>query len=195
MAIRDINLIDSDILTRRYLLRHLALWAGCLIIALALTGGFYRFQLRSVSAQKSGRGSLQQMHANLEARINEIKNLQAELENLRRQQHALGSITPQQPFSRILVKLAGIMNPYTWITQLVLDSGAAKTPAVDLKLTGFSRSNEDLGDFINRLSNDAMFNAVVLQFVRENETAPSNQTAAETRSQIQFQITCTLARG
>jgi Tfp pilus assembly protein PilN len=195
MAIRDINLIDSGILTRRYMLRHLVLWAGGLMVTLALIGGFYGFQLRTGGISRHSRESLKKIHARLEARIKTIKDLQVELETVRRRQSALETVTNKRPFYQILVKLAGMMNQDTWITQLALSDVAGKTPGNDLKLTGFSRSNEALGNFMNRLDSEPMFNAVVLQFARENETAASDQAAAGAVPRIQFQITCTIARG
>ena len=139
MAIRDINLIDSSILDRRYILRHLVLWAGCLMVSLALIGGFYGFQLRTARSFQQNRGSLNKIRASLEARIKTIKDLKVELETVRRQRHALETVTNKRPFYQILVKLADIMNKDTWITQLALSAGAGKTYQTDLTLTGFSR--------------------------------------------------------
>lgn len=192
MAIREINLIDPGILVRRHMLQHLMFWGGGLIVALAMIGGFYLFQSHAVFAKKSKRGSLQQMRADLKLKIEEINRLQAAVKNLRNQQNALGAVIPKQPFYRILAKLADIMNEYTWITQLALDNGPGRDSGSMLKLTGLSRSNEDLGDFMNRLANEPIFNDVVLQLAKEGARAQSIKNSGGAMQQIQFRIECSI---
>lgn len=193
MAIREINLIDPGTLVRRHMLQHLIFWGGGLIVALAMIGGFYLFQAQAVSGKKSSRGSLEQVHADLALKIEEINRLKAEVENLRRQQNALRTAIPKQPFYRILAKLAGIMNAYTWITQLALDTGPGQDSGSKLQLTGLSRSNEDLGDFMNSLANEAVFKDVVLQLAKEGARAQSIKNSGEAMPQIQFKIECSIA--
>ena len=193
MTIREINLVDPGTLVRRHMLQHLMFWGGGLIVALAMIGGFYLFQSQVVFAKKSKRGSLQQMHRDLELKIEEINRLQAQMQTLRNQQNALGAVIPKQPFYRILTKLADIMNAYTWITQLALDVGPGHGSGSMLKLTGLSRSNEDLGDFMNRLANESMFNSVVLKLAKEGAGAQSTQNNGAAVQQIQFKIECSIA--
>ncbi|MEE8430040.1 MAG: PilN domain-containing protein [Candidatus Desulfatibia sp.] len=192
MAIREINLIDPGILVRRQMLQHLIFWGGGLIVALAMIGGFYLFQAQAVLGKKSSRGSLQQVHADLALKIEEINRRQAEVENLRQQQNALRTVIPKQPFYRILAKLAGVMNAYTWITQLALDIGPGQDSGSKLQLTGLSRSNEDLGDFMNSLADEAMFKDVVLQLAKEGARAQSIKNSGEAMPQIQFKIECSI---
>ena len=192
MAIREINLIDPGTLVRRHMLQHLMFWGGGLIVALAMIGGFYLFQSHAVFAKKSKSESLQQMRADLKLKIEEINRLQAAVKNLRNQQNALGAVIPKQPFYRILAKLADIMNEYTWITQLALDIGPGRNSGSMLKLTGLSRSNEDLGDFMNRLANEPIFNGVVLQLAKEGARAQSIQNSGGAMQQIQFRIECSI---
>ncbi len=195
MAIREINLVDPGTLVRRHMLQHLMLWSGGLIVALAMIGGFHLFQSQAVFAKKSKREPLQQMHADLELKIEKINSLQVQMTNLRNQQNALGAVISKQPFYRILAKLADIMNEYTWITQLVLDIGPGQDSGSMLKLTGLSRSNEDLGDFMNRLANEPIFNGVVLKLTKEGAGAQSMLNTGEALPQIQFKIECGIAGG
>ena len=195
MAIREINLIDPGVLVRRHMLWHLIFWAGGLIVLLALVGGYYLFQSHAALAQKSNQGVLTQMYADLELKIEEINRLQAEMNFLQQQQNALETVTVKQPFYRIIAKLTAVMNRYTWITKLDLDIGKKQDSGSHLQLTGFSRSNEDLGDFMNRLANEPMFNAVVLQVAKESKRAQTMQNAGEEMGQIQFQIKCGIAGG
>ncbi len=195
MAIREINLVDPGTLVRRHMLQHLMFWGGSLIVALAMIGGFYLFQAQAVLGKKSSRGSLQQMHADLALKIEEINRLQAEVGNLRKQQNALGTVIPKQPFYRILAKLAGIMNEYTWITQLALDTGPKQDSGSLLKIAGLSRSNEDLGDFMNSLANEPMFKDVVLRLAKEGGRAQAIQNTGAAMQQIQFKIECSITGG
>ena len=190
MTIREINLVDPGILVRRHMLQHLMFWGGGLIVALAMIGGFYLFQSQAVFAEKNKRGSLQQMHTDLELKIEEINRLKAVVENLRNQQNALGAVIPKQLFYRILAKLADIMNEYTRITKLALDIGPGHESGSLLKLDGLSRSNEDLGDFMDRLANEPIFNGVVLQLAKEGAGAQSIQNTGAAVQQIQFKIEC-----
>ena len=192
MAIREINLIDPGTLVRRHMLQHLIFWGGGLIVALALIGGFYLLQSQAVLGKKSSRGSLQQMQADLALKIEQINRRQTEVENLRRQQNALGTVIPKQPFYRILAMLADIMNAYTWITQLTLDTGPELDSGSKLQLTGLSRSNEDLGDFMNSLANEPMFKDVVLRLAKEGARAQSIKNSGEAMQQIQFKIECSI---
>jgi Tfp pilus assembly protein PilN len=195
MALRDINLVDPDILLRRYMLRHLVLWAGCLLVALVVIGGFYGFQLHAATAQKKSLTSIKQMHSDLAIKIEEIKRLQTEFKTLSKQQQALEAITKKPPFFRILLILSRIMNEDTWLTQLALDGDQGDESADQLDLVGFSRSNEHLGDFMNHLSAEPMFESVLLQFAKEGETAPDEQNSPEAMPPIQFKILCKVTRG
>lgn len=195
MAIREINLVDPGILFSRHLRRHLAFWAGCLAVILMLIGGFYLFQTHAAAAGKRRSGSLQQLHSDLKSKIDEIQRMQAELATLKKRQAVLEKEVIKRPFYQILAQLAEIMNEYTWITQLALDSGQAGGSGLRLKLTGFSASNDHLGNFISRLSNTPGFKGVVLEFAREVEKTPSGPDMNSAGSQIRFQITCEITGG
>lgn len=190
MAIREVNLIETGILLRRRMRRHLTFWAGSLVAVLALIGGVFLFQAHAVGVKRNSRGPLKQLQTNLEFKINEINNLQTELKALHRRQDMLGAIIQKQPFYRVLDKLAESINQQTWITQLALKTGKKDNPGTHLNLMGFSASNDDLGNFISRLSDDSMFTAVELKFARENETLPATRNTTAAANKIQFQINC-----
>ena len=192
MAIREIKLVDPGLLFNRHLRRHLAFWAGCLTVFLILIGGFYLFQARAVATDRSSRGSLAQLHSDLKLKIDEIQRMQAELQNLRRRQSILEAVIKKQPVYQVLAKLAEIMNESTWITQLALEAAKEGGRDTHLKLAGVAGSNNDLGNFISRLSSEPMFKAVELEFAREGETAPSSRNINASMNQIYFQISCNL---
>jgi len=196
MALREINLVPNEVLHRKYLTRHLTLWAGCLTVSLTLILGVYLYQTRLVAAEKSALSELEKIHANLEEKIEEIKNVQAELKNLSQQQAAIETKTRNLSYASLFTKLADIMNVSTWLTKLVVDSGQDKEEGVaKFELTGFSLSNEKLGDFLSRLSAEPLFEKVLLRYAKERQKAPSRTKQSEPMRLIEFRIECYLAKG
>lgn len=192
MALRDINLTPSEILVRREFLRHLGFWAGCLLISLSLIWGFYFLQEYTLSAKRRKVAELKEMHLNLGAKIDEIKVMRAELNSLRQKQSGLENITLNKPYSRIFAELSDLINEHTWLTQLNIDSGLEEETTASLKLTGFSFSAEELGNFLDQLTAEPLFKTVVLQQAREYETAQLSKNTHAPIRLIQFNIECSI---
>jgi Tfp pilus assembly protein PilN len=192
MTLREVNLIPTEILARRRSLKHLWFWAGCLLISLSLICGFYLYKTHYILAKKRALTTLKDTHKNLDARIEEIKRIQEELEKVSQQQSVLETIVRDRPYSIVLLKLAEIMNEYTWLKQLTIDSGKDEKGDANLKLTGFSFSNEELGNFLNQLTSEPMFKAVILKYANETEMAQSNRNTGESVRLIEFQIECSI---
>ena len=192
MALREINLIPGHILTRRHLQRHLSFWTGCLVLSLGLIFGFFFYEKHVVLAEKSAFGNLQDTHTHLGLRIQEIKRIQEELEKLDQQQSVLRTIIRGPICSRVLWKLADIMNENTWLTLLTTDDNREAEKGASLKLSGFSFSNEELGNFLNRLTAESMFNAVVLKYAQETMLTQPDRNAGEAVKVVKFEIECEL---
>ena len=135
---------------------------------------------------------LKKMHLSLGAKIDEIKVMRAELNALRQKLSGLENITLNKPYSRIFAELSDLINEQTWLTQLNLDSGLAEETAAKLKLTGFSLSAEELGNFLDQLQSAPLFETVVLQQARENETVRLNNNTNAPMRLIQFNIECNI---
>jgi len=196
MAIRDINLIPAEIPARRYTLRHVSFWAGCLIISLFFIGCATLYYTHVYLAKKRAAiAAMKSSPAHLNARIEEARQMQAEISNLNQRRSVLQSIVNRnQSYTAVVVKLTDLMNTDTWLTQLSLDSGQDKEGRAQLKLTGVSFSNEKLGDFLNRLASETLFKGVELKYSREGEQSPSGQSGASSGRLIQFQIDCYLSK-
>jgi Tfp pilus assembly protein PilN len=194
MALRDINLIPSDMLHQQQLQRHVYFWAGCLAMSLTLVVGIYLSQRHAIMAEKKTLTKLKTEHQQLAAKVEEIKQIQEELQKLEEKQAVLNDIAGNQAYSQVLLKLAEIMNEHTWLKQLSIERNKETEDREDemikLKLTGFSHSNEDLGDFLIQLSSQPLFKGVVLNYAKEaaNRRAKGNMTMAV--SAIEFQIDC-----
>lgn len=195
MALREINLIPTDFLYKKYLSRHIFLWAGCLTLCLLLIFGFYLYQVYVVFPKKRPVTTLEDMHKQLETTKEKIKETQQKIQQLGLQESLLKNLTQIQPFSRILLELSGIMNTQTWLTKLSIDAGTEEEEFVSsIELYGFSLSNADLGNFMTRLSGEPMFQSVVLKYAKETRIARSPQDRKELVKVITFQMDCTISK-
>ena len=190
MALREINFIPLEFVARRTLLRHLLFWTGCVSISLGLIWGFYFYHEHSLQVKKHTVTTLKERHTNLGTKIDEIKHIRDELERLNQKQAGLDTIIRNEPYSHIFAKLADIMNEATWLSQLAIESGLDEQTQTSLRLTGFSFSAEELGNFLNQLSNEAMFKNVVLERLTESETSGLYKNRQQSIRLIQFQIAC-----
>jgi len=196
MALRDINLVPAQDMEKRRLLRHLLFWSGCLIGALILISCLYLLQVYTIQIQKRSLAQRGDISLPLNSKMENIRLLQADQEKLNQQKAVMDTITNKhQSYSLVLFKLSHIMNENTWLSQLAIDGGKEKESAARLILSGYSLSNENLGDFINRLSQDTMFKTVVLKHAAEGAKGNTTNKMNRPANLIQFQIECSLSKG
>jgi len=190
MAIRDINLIPSDLLHKRLLSRHVWLWTGCLMLFLSLIFGYYFYQVLVVLPQKRPVTTVADMQKHLGATIGEIQNTEQEIQRLNLQEAFLKRFTKNQPLSGMLLGLSQTINQQTWLTRFDIDKARETGDLVfrSVRLYGYSYTNEELGDFLTRLSNKAIFQQVVLKFAKETQIAASDGDKRDRIKVIQFQI-------
>jgi len=192
MALRDINLIPANIQTRRVLGRHLAFWAGCWMFSLSVIFSFYLYEKHVVLAPKSPLARLKNVQGDLGLRLQESKRIREEIARLKQQQAALIDITRSPVCWRIVFKLAEIMNDATWLHTLATDINRGQEKKVGLKLNGFSFSNEELGNFIIKLSSEPMFKDVLLKYARETIFDRAEKNTKVQIKVIEFEIECEL---
>lgn len=137
---------------------------------------------------------LKQKHQDLGVKINEIRLIQVELDRMRQEQAGLENITLAAPYSQIFAKLADIMNEDTWLSQLTIESGREEESSIRLKLTGFSFSADELGSFLQQLTNEPLFREVVLQSARENVNSQFSKGSGKAVRVIQFNIECKISK-
>jgi Tfp pilus assembly protein PilN len=194
MALRETNLIPPEVLVRREFLRHLSFWAGCLVISLSLIWGFYFYQRHVLQGKRRTVAELKQKHQDLGTKINEIRRIQVELDRMRQEQAGLENITLAAPYSQIFAKLADIMNEDTWLSQLTIDSGREEESSIRLRLAGFSLSADELGNFLQQLTNEPLFQGVVLQNAREDLNSQFSRGSGKAIRLIQFNIECKISK-
>jgi Tfp pilus assembly protein PilN len=194
MALRETNLIPPEVLARREFLRHLFFWAGCMVISLSLIWGFYVYQIHILQGKRRTVAELKQKHQDLGVKINEIRRIQIELDRMRQEQAGLENITLAAPYSQIFAKLADLINEDTWLSQLTIDSGREEESSIRLRLTGFSFSADELGNFLQQLTNEPLFQGVVLQNAREDINSQFSKGSGKAVRLIQFNIECKISR-
>ncbi len=188
-------MVPSDILARRHLLRHLGLWAGCLIIPLGLILGFHVHQTKEALAEKIDSSTLKETRKVLGSRIAKIQGLQEEIDRLYQQESDFKAITNNLAYSRILTKLVGMMNGHTWLTLLSIESLKGSGGDLRVQLTGFASRNEELGNLLSQLSSEPIFKDVLLKQAKESVTAQSNRDEGKPARLVQFQIQCKISKG
>ncbi len=193
MALREVNLIPSEILSRRQLRRHLCFWSFWLLLSLLVISGSYLFQTHVILGKKRTLASLSNIDTDLGIRIGRIEEIQKELDDLHKKRAVLQAIVRNQPYSRVLLRLADIMNENTWLTSLSIDDSRETEGNTNLEMVGFSYSNEDLGDFLSQLSNEIVFQDVVLKFANETEGPRTRGQKDSPIKIIYFQLMCHLS--
>ena len=195
MALREINLIPADIIDKKFITRRLVLWAGCLSLSLALIAGFYLYQVQMVLPRKRPATTVEEIHEQLGATMEEIRETQQEIQGLSLQESFLDKLTRFQPFSSLLLRLSEIINSQTWLTKLTIESGKeeeSETPGI--KLDGFSMTHDELGNLLTQLSVEPMFKTVVLKYAKETQRTRLFQDQKALITVIQFQIDCKISK-
>ena len=195
MALRDINLIPSNILDRKEIRHHLIFWSVCLGVLLSPVFGFYVYGTGVASAQKRATTNIADIDRNLNRQVARIKQIQQELNTLSQQEADLKTVLKPAVFSEILYKLIGTMDGLTWLQTLKIHRQSSPTESIQLRVVGYAASNRALGNFLNRLSSDPEIDSVVLKYAKEPSVQKSTGTDTKQISRIAFEIECTISQG
>jgi len=190
MAIRDINLVPSELIHRRLMFRHLWLSALSLVLVSSLISGYYLYQTFVVLPQERPVTTVADMQKHLGVTIDDISSTEEEIERLNLQEAFLKRFTRNQPFSMLLLEMSQSINQKTWLTRFDIDSIRETEDRVarNFRLYGYSYSNDELGDFLTRLSSQELFRDVVLRFAQETQIASWEGDGKDRVKVIQFQI-------
>ncbi|MBW1800006.1 MAG: PilN domain-containing protein [Deltaproteobacteria bacterium] len=193
MAIREVNLVPADILERRHFLRHLFFWTGCLAVLMAMIWGFHFYQAKWVFAQGRHQIDLKAMERYLALKIDGIKRMKQEIERIEQKRTAIVRLSGGPPYSWILMRLTGKMNGATWLKTLAFDREEGSGLNIGVTMRGYSFENEDLGNFLNQLNADSLFDGVLLKYAREKNIPLPRQVQGEPVDVIEFQIDFTIS--
>jgi Tfp pilus assembly protein PilN len=194
MALREINLVPADILDRRHLLRHLSFWGMTLGIVLVLIFSVHLYQRQFVLASGRIPGNIENIKKAITLKSERIKTLQGETERMKQKRDAIRQIAGNLPYTLILATLADILNGSTWLTQLSLERDQTLQGSANLKIQGSSFYNEELGNFLNQLSGEGVFQNVSLKYARETLLATSEQNNGAPVEVTHFQIECRVTK-
>lgn len=190
MALREINLVPADILARRHVLRHLSFWGMTLGFVLILILGFHLYQRQVVLGSQRIPGNLLSIKSAIGLKSEQIRSLQAEMERLKQKRDAIWQIASNFRYTLILAKLADRLNASTWFTQLSLEREHLQAGSANLRIQGSAFGNEELGNFLNQLSGESVFQNVSLKYARETVLDRSGERPGAPVAVTHFQIEC-----
>lgn len=169
------------------------LWAGGWILSQAILVGLFLYVDRIVLPKQRAVPRSGNMQSDLTTRIQAITQAQKELDQLKDLHATIASLVGLHPSSTILSRLVDRMGPAIWLTELHLGSAGDKS-ASRMKIVGFSAGNEKLGDFLDNLAAEPMFESVVL---KRAGTVPASASGMKGTHgmHIQFEIECDLSNG
>ena len=188
MTLREINLIPTEVLRRRYDRAHLVFWIACLVGVLLLVSGYFLYQTRFSLARVWRPASLEQIQVELAQLRADLERDRTELERLGGQEKELGRIDRNQPYTVVLVRLADMMNAETWLSSLNIERDPDQEET-RLVLRGYANNNDRLADFINRMNAEPLFGDVEVRYV--TEVSLGRQEAQPVRV-AQFELGCLL---
>jgi Tfp pilus assembly protein PilN len=194
MALREINLIPADILARRHVWRHLSFWGMTLGFVVVLIFGFHLYQRQFVLASQQIPGNLEDIQSAVMLTSEQIKALQAEIKPLKQKRDVIRQIAGSLRYTVILATLADRLNASTWCTQISLERDPMTSGAANLKIQGSSFGNEELGNFLTRLSEKSVFQNISLKYARETLLATSEKISDAPMEVTHFQIECQVTR-
>ena len=188
MTLREINLIPEEILFRYKLKRRLYLWGLIFPAMILFVLGFHVYKMDAVLSQELPPSSLEGINISLISIIDQIGTVQEEIKKLDQHEDILKSISGRQAYSEIILRLINLVNRSTWLTRLEIadDTGNGHTINID----GYSIHSDNLGDFVERLSNEKIFSSVLLRYARNASQPDENRKFLATPGLIQFQIEC-----
>jgi hypothetical protein len=195
MALREINLIPSNILDRKEIRRHLILWSVCLGVLLSPVSGFYVYQTGVISAQKRTTADIADINRRLNGQMTRSRQIQQELNTLSQQEADLKIVLKPAVYSEILYRLTGTMDGLTWLQTLKIQRQKKPAESIQLNIVGYAASNGALGNFIERLSSDPGIDGVVLKYAKEHSAQKTTKTDKKPPSRMAFEIECTISRG
>lgn len=178
---------------RRYRRRCLILWAGGVVLTQAILVGLFFYVDRIVLPQQRALPGSNNMQSDLTTRIQAITQAQKELDQLKDRHAAIASLVEVNPSSAVLSRLVDSIGPAIWLTELHLGGGGDKF-AFKMKIVGFSADNGKLGDFLDNLAAEPMFETVVLKRAGSAPNSASRIKGTDARP-ILFEIECDVSRG
>jgi Tfp pilus assembly protein PilN len=156
--------------------------------------GFHLYQRQFVLGSQRIPGNLEGIKSAITLKGEQIRTLQAEMERLKQKRDAIRRIAGNLRYTVILATLADRLNASTWLTQLSLERDQIQPGSANLRIQGSSFGNEELGNFLNQLSGESVFQNVSLKYARETVLARSDRNSGAPTEVTHFQIECLVRR-
>jgi hypothetical protein len=193
MALRQINMIPSDILVKTSLTRHLQFWGKGLTGLVVLFAFCYLAQGHWFKRQQNANDSNASMNLKLSDKIRQTTQasdkVRLQMENLRVKSGMLATLSDQEPFYGILAVLADSFNDSTWIDHFSIQRGSEKERGGSaIVVEGFSMTHHTLGLFLESLSGISRVQDVVLIYAKKHAPA----SAPDLSRIIRFKLSCSV---
>ena len=189
MALKDVNLLDEDMLFRRRIGRYGSLWGVLTLVSLGIIAATAFAARQSLATRRPKTDAGQEVKRELARAASEIQQIQTELEQLSYLRRARARCI----HTAALGELSAILNPRVWLENCVIEADDGDGPC-RATLNGLSFTNADLGDLLNGLGKHAMFGQVALKSSQEMVPGEDYPYAAVPEKMIRFRIECTVSR-
>jgi len=191
MALREVNLVPGEVLTRIRVRRHAILWVvlllfGVLAVALAFGGTMYRMMARRGPSRDTVK-----MEADIKTVLREVQGVQDELEAL----SFIDRISARQSYADVLYVLSTLMSTNTWLIELRLNDRGDRYGSKQAIMNGYAFSNAEAGTLVSLLSQKPLFEAVELKMAEGRDVADTEQGAHLPERLVFFQIECVVGGG
>jgi Tfp pilus assembly protein PilN len=155
-----------------------------------MISGFHIYQMKAAEARHGPYESLEDLERLLAFKIEAISKTKGELDALKARQSSLQALIGRSNYSQIIFKLAGMMKGNIWLENLTIKRGAEAT---QIQLSGFSLENEELANFLNKLSDDPVFSDVQLKYAKGERMNVGGEEEEVQLALIHFHIVSSIA--
>ncbi|MCF7939707.1 MAG: PilN domain-containing protein [Spirochaetales bacterium] len=173
MALKDINLIPDDILTRRKLFRSVRLWSMVLAGLVLIISVYCGIQIKAIQEIKPDENRVAQTRNELLTLVNRIESTQEEYNRLLQERDKLLAPFERTSASVPLQAIAENLNDRTWLRQVEIlpDSGQDNRDwSGKIDIRGEALSHADITGFLQVLQSNAIFRDVELKYAQKEDS-------------------------
>lgn len=197
MALRQINMIPSDLLVKTTLIRHVLFWAkglmgvGFCFVSIFLAQGY--LYTRQQLAHDSNTSMNQGVSEEIDSVIQASDTVRDQMAKLELKGGMVAILAEQVPFYDILAVLADSFNDATWIDRLSIQRGGEKDrDRAAITVEGFTMTHQTLGFLLESLTSLSRVQNMVLISAKNNDQASSDLGLNQI---IRFKFSCSIGKG
>jgi len=199
MALRQINIIPSDIIAKNILARHSWFWTKGFICISVLFLIFYLGQSYWLAGQQTSHPLNTPMSKEISGKINQTlqdaEKIKIEMQNLNLKTRLFSGLSNRQYYFDILAVLADSFNDATWINNLTIQKYNKKeSDSSSIMINGISMAHNTLAAFLESLSSIPIMQDVSLVFAKNIDQKSSTSSDLDLSNAVQFQVSCSILK-